>query len=58
MELFAHFPNLEKMTLTGLVNEDEDSMEELEECLKSMEIRDNFGPEYFVNLKHLDIRGV
>jgi len=59
IQLFAHFPNLEKMTLTGLVNEDQDSIEELEECLNSMEIvRDNLGPEYFVNLMHLSIRDV
>jgi len=56
IELFAHFPNIERMLLMDLENEEGSASDELVECVKSMEItRDNLGSEYFAKLKELDI---
>jgi len=59
MELFAHFPNIEQMKLGNIRSTANDPLEELAECVKSMEIiRENLGPEYFTNFKQLDLRRV
>jgi len=56
IEFFAHFPNIDKIYLEQLANEDGDLVEELVEFFKSMEIvRNNLGFEYFAELKQLNI---
>jgi len=56
MELFVHFPKIDGISLQSITNEDGESIEELVEFLKSMEIiRDNVGSEYFAKLKLLDV---
>jgi len=50
IEFFVHFPNIEKIYVEHLADE------ELVECVQSMEIvRENLGSEYFAKLMQLDI---
>jgi len=56
IEFFVHFPNIKELTLKGISEDENGLMEELLECVKSIElIRDNLGSEYFGDLQLLDI---